>query len=248
MALLAGTAFCQNDAGLVWYGLTPGTAVSGAVHNTARTYTTVASTSNSIIISGGVATSTLTTGGAFINLGTNFYNDVLAGSSELTLSVWVKSTNIAAIFALFGNVFSAGSNTGNINAAILAHNRVQFYVQTHSATNYIGYDKSLTTTLTNKLWNHLVFIWAGHSGRTNLGLVVNGIGQTTTLIRSGAGANITNLAPCNSHFRIASFANSANPYIANTRVMTKVGIYNRALKTNEVQDLYIRELATLPPP
>lgn len=237
LALVASNALAQNDAGLVWAALYPGTCASNAVHNIANTGI-VGNTRGPIQdLNRGIASNSTATV-AWIGAGTNVYP--LDGASELTSSVWIKWVGATATLPLLLNLTST-SSTGTHYLVAYSQTRVGFYVQSYT-TNYVGFDKSSLPNLITSNWVHIVSTWVG--SRTNTQLWINGENMTATTVR--VGTNITNLQPCNTELRVGSWANAGSSFLTSGRSMTMARLYNRALGTNEIKELYLRERAMLP--
>jgi hypothetical protein len=237
LLLIASSAMARNDAGLVWAALYPGASASNAVHNIANTGS-VGNTRGPIQnLNRGIASNSTATA-AWIGAGTNVYP--VQGAGELTLSVWLKAVGSLSAAAIVGNAFSTGA-TGTYYLSSVSGTRVSFYVQS-TAVNYVGFDKSSLPNLITSNWVHIATTWNG--AITNTQLWVNGENMTATTVR--VGANITSLQPCDNEFRVGAYANGLNPILISGRSLTMARIYNRALGTNEIKELYLRERAMLP--
>lgn len=238
LGLCGFEAKSQNDAGLVWASLYPGAGASNAVHNIATTGL-VGNTRGPIQnLTGGIASNNTATA-AWIGLGTNVYP--IEGARELTLSVWAKQVGTPTIVPLHNNTFSTGI-TGTYQLAILTGTRMQGYVQTHGTTNYVGFDKSGLPNIVTSNWVHLAMTWVGV--RTNVTLWINANNMTVTTTR--VGVNVTNLNPNSNENRVGAWANALGTALTSGKALTMARIYNRALSTNEIKELYIRERAMLP--
>jgi hypothetical protein len=237
LALVASNALAQNDAGLVWAALYPGTCASNAVHNIANTGI-VGNTRGPIQdLNRGIASNSTATA-AWIGAGTNVYP--VRGAGELTLSVWIKAVGTLPATGIMGNQFSTGT-TGTYYLASATGTRLSFYAQSF-ATNYVGFDKANLPNLITSNWIHLAATWVG--ARTNTQLWINGENMTATTTR--VGTNITSLQPCDNELRVGAYANGVNSVITSGRSLTMARLYNRALGTNEIKELYLRERAMLP--
>lgn len=243
LCLICKCAFGQlnfNDAGLVWAGLYPGYSATNAIHNIVNTGIVGNTRGAGTSINGGILTNSLSLG-TWVGLGTNITPHY--GATELTLSCWVRMS-VTAVMPLLNDVPSTGTNQGPMQLSIITANRISGYIQTHASTNYIGFDKSGLPALTNRIWNHVAMTWIG-GGRTNLQLYINGNSMTVTVIRSGAGANITNITPSftRNEVRIGAFSNGANT-LGNVSggAIRMARMYTRAFTTNEIKALYISEL------
>jgi hypothetical protein len=237
LALVASSALAQNDAGLVWAALYPGTCASNAVHNIANTGI-VGNTRGPIQnLNRGIASNSTATA-AWIGAGTNVYP--VQGAGELTLSVWLKAVGTLPSTGIIGNQFSTGT-TGTYYFTSVTGTRLTFYAQSF-ATNYVGFDKANLPNLVTSNWVHLAATWVG--ARTNTQLWINGENMTATTTR--VGTNITSLQPCDNELRVGAYANGVNSFINSGRSLTMARIYNRALGTNEIKELYLRERAMLP--
>lgn len=238
LALVASNALAQNDAGLVWAALYPGTCASNAVHNIANTGI-VGNTRGPIQdLNRGIASNSTVTA-AWIGGGTNVYP--VQGAGELTVSTWIKAVGSVANLPLIGNASSAAT-TGTYYMVAITGTRVYFYVQSF-ATNYVGFDKLNLPNIATSNWVHLASTWVG--ARTNMQFFINGENMTVTTTRTGA--NITSLQPCDTELRVGAYANAlGSSFLTSGRSMTMARLYNRALGTNEIKELYLRERAMLP--
>jgi len=240
VVMIASVASAQlnfNEPGLVWAGLYPGHSMSNAVHNVATTGA-VGNTRGPIqTLDRGVASNSTATA-AWIGLGTNTYP--LVGATEFTLTCWLRAATNSAAGALHNNV-PATTATGTFYFVAASATRIYCYVQ-KAATNYVYYDKSGLPNNATTSWVHLATTWK--AGITNMQLFMNGEGMTVSTLR--VGANVTNLNESSTENRIGAFHSANSPYISANRSLTMARMYNRALSTNEVRALYMRERAYLP--
>ena len=176
----------------------------------------------------------------------NMGNNLMLGSSNFTVSAWIKSPpGDATVFPNFLSKHVSGSGNGYIlsyNHSVLAASKAFFYAGTRtiSAGGFTIVDVPVSTTSVNDgNWHHLVGVYQP-SGSTTI--YVDGTPVEGSIASSPIGVNT---AP----FLIGGITTGTTPTAEFTGLVDDVQIYNRALTDAEIDILFINpgvEITTTP--
>lgn len=223
--LLCAPAFADQMPGLVgaWLerGLTAGTNANGWCSPGARIV-------GGIVQSNGV----LLSGAGFVTIGSN--RNTLAGSPEMTASIWFQTTNsLSGIRYLFTEV-REGLNKSFL-LGIQPPDIVYAYVYNGAQTNLATVSLPIAArNMTDLKWHHMAMTWSGGS---NVLVYKDGIQYVPALSRTSTLMSAMG-SPSNADLRIGS--DTANNFGAQCWIgyLSQAALYRRALTSNEVASMY----------
>lgn len=218
-ALCAPIGFMEPTVpGLVgWWKMNDGsgtTAVDSSGYSNTLFLTNAPTWTNGVVMDG-----LMFKGASFQNGGVPYTPLIDLPNHALSASAWVKLDSLPNSY---NSVISEESSSEGYTLLIKSTGKLAIYLS-HSGTG-VNYDGTGATTLTLNRWYHIAFTWTG-------GTLTGWVNGSTDNQVNGTWASTATSNP----LRVAN-SFSPNRFLSGT--LDDLRIYNRALATNEVVQLY----------
>jgi hypothetical protein len=205
--------------------------------NDGTNYYDVANTNNAVGSAAGMWSNLV--GGATVYEGSRFASfpaSLAQNRSNLTLAVWLRARTSAAYLGVYSEPVQTGDTLGRsrLLLALQSDWKIEFggRVSAEEPTGALTGQRT-TGAITSNQWAHVTGVW--NTAANTISVYFNGTQQATTAIGAGTpGAFATN-APNSAYPQRLGSRSGINYFVGD---IGDVQIFNRALTSNEVVNLY----------